>query len=190
LKKEKKYKNNTQKIGYLEISGTLNFHSDKEPQINPLTTLIGNLSKTKQYKGKKDGYHTFTGGQISSLYEISNAMKVELTVKFKSARPSFMDKLVDNTLSQSDECNMSFSLRGLGINFESLREYVGLEEKAFSIQSFHYDNFEGFLPLDKTKIKIAAYPGASLVNILANFNKNSLKPSKIIRKIFKKVILT
>ena len=156
LRKEKKCKR--RKIGYLRLSGTLNFSSDSRRHTNPLLTLINSLSENLRYKGKQEEYHTFTSGRIYPLNVIRKGRKVNLIVEFKSARPRFMDLLVNKVLNQSDKCSMSFSLRGETINFNTLRELMGLEDTNIKIQSHKYENFEGVYPIDETPIKIAAIP--------------------------------
>ncbi len=183
--KRREVKGNKIKVGFLRLSGTLTFKLENPSQVNPWPILIRSLSKVIRYKNNSDGYYSFTGGRVSPLKENRNEGEAELSLEFKSARPRFMDLLANTILARADECCVSFSLRG--IDFNVLREVLGLGGDEDNIQIQPLDNFEGLLIFDGTKIKVAAYPGASMVNIIAKIKKESLEPSNIIRKFYRKV---
>ncbi|MEM2123281.1 MAG: hypothetical protein QXE79_06555 [Candidatus Bathyarchaeia archaeon] len=175
---------NRGKIGYLRYTGTLAFSSENEPSVNLIHNLIGSLAEKQRYKGKRDGYYSFTLGQMMLLNEIHQDDGVKLCLEFKSARPRFLDLLVEAALRQAEECILAFSLKGESINFSVLKEMSvsggdGVGEEI--------GNFNAVLPIDGVSVKVAAYPKASMLNIVASLNRESLKPSEMIRILFKRV---
>ncbi|MGC8849056.1 MAG: hypothetical protein ACP5K1_01805 [Candidatus Bathyarchaeia archaeon] len=172
-------------MGYFRYTGTLAFSSENRPDMNPLHSLIRSLAENQRYKGRIDGYHSFTWGQMTPLNETFHDGKVNLSLEFKSARPRFMDLLVEAALRQADECTLSFSVREDSIDFKALRELAvsgGVDAGEGGME-----NFNVVLPVDGASVKVAAYPKASMCNIVAALNRESLKPSEMIRILFKKV---
>lgn len=183
---KKKTLKNKGKIGYLRYTGTLAFSSENRPNVDPLSHLVKNLARNQRYKGKKDGYYSFTWGQLTPLRETHTNGKVSLSLEFKSARLHFLDLLVDAVLTQAEGCVLSLSLKGGMIDFKALREAAGVENDGLDGE---LGNFNAVLPVDGCSVKVAAYPQASMLNIVAYLNKESLKPSKLIRILFKKVCM-
>lgn len=177
---------NKDRIGYLRYTGTLAFSSENKPNARPLLGLIKSLAENQSYKGKKDGYYSFTWGQLAPLRETYTNGKVKLSLEFKSARLRFIDLLVEAALAQAEGCTLSLSLKGEMIDFKALRDAAGIEDDGLEGEM---GNFDVALTLDGNPVKVAAYPQASMLNIVADLNKESLKPSKLIRTLFKKVCI-
>ncbi|MBS7645287.1 MAG: hypothetical protein QW569_01740 [Candidatus Bathyarchaeia archaeon] len=191
-KKDKK----TRRIGYLRYTGTLAFTPENKPGVNPLHNLIRSLAENQRYKGRMDGYHSFTWGQLAPLNEAPLEGRTNLSLEFKSARPRFMDLLVEAALRQAEECTLSFSLRGESIDFKALREMAGSEAgdgagdgagAGAEAGEERMENFNVVLPLDGASVRIAAYPKASMCSVVAALNRESLKPSEVIRIIIERV---
>ena len=173
------------KIGYMKLTGTLNIISEKKRK-NPWTLMIRELNKGIRYKGQRGGYYCFTHGFIQPLHEKRNNDSTELLIEFKSARLSFLDRMVNASLHIAEKCGLTFSIREIPVDFNALREMGGLKEEDFS-EINEFDNFETPLSFDDVQLRIAAYPKVSMINILAKFTKESLDPSKIVRILLKKV---
>lgn len=178
-------KKDSPKIGYMKLTGTLNLISEKKGK-NPWTLMMRELNKVIRYKGKRGGYYYFTHGYIQPLYEKKNKDTTELLIEFKSARLSFIDRMVNASLHIAEKCGLTFSIREVPVDFNALREMGELKKEDFS-EIHEFDNFETPLTFDDVQLRIAAYPKASMINVLAKFTKESLNPSKIMRILFKKV---
>lgn len=176
---------NRDKIGYLKYTGTLTFSSENRSRVNPVHDLVRSLAEHQRYKGRRDGYYSFTSGQVTLLNEVQHDDEVKLYLEFKSARPRFIDLLVEAALKQAEECILAFSIKGDSINFKALKEVSGLVDDGVGDES---ENFNVALPLEGASVKVAAYPKASMLSLLASLNRESLKPSEILRILFRKVL--
>ena len=169
----------------MKLTGTLNLISKKTGK-NLWMLMMRELNKVIRCKGKRGGYYYFTHGYIQPLHEKISNNTTELLIEFKSARLSFIDRIVNASLHITEKCGLTFSIREIPVDFNALREMGGLKQEGFS-ESHEFDNFETPLTFDDVQLRIAAYPKVSMINVLAKFTKRSLHPSKIIRILFKKV---